>query len=84
MIGFRGTLLHMRHVKKLFTRADAEKSSGKKDGRAIKGFGSGIKTPLDKIAKEGINHVDLFVDHDTFKPPTEARYNYSKLRSFLT
>ena len=76
--------MNARHLKNFSsTLAAAEKYQegvGGGDRRAIKGFGSGVKTPLDRICKEGINHIDLFLEHDE-QPPlaSEALKKADKL-----
>ena len=73
--------MNARHLKNFSsTLAAAEKYQEGGDRRAIKGFGSGVKTPLDRICKEGINHIDLFLEHDEQSPlASEALKKADKL-----
>lgn len=64
--------MNVRHLKNISAKEAAASERFDGDRRAIKGFGSGVKTPLDKICQEGINHVDLFLEHGDPRPPAAS------------
>ena len=71
--------MNVRHLKNISSKEVMASERFSTDRRAIKGFGSGVKTPLDKICAEGINHVDLFLEHGDPRPISDTAREADRL-----